>query len=148
MKITPDQAQTLLDGTTPGPWRLDDHDDPRTIDAITPHRLGGVGHPRTYIADVCRPGASPGRGDALAMTAADGTLIAAAPDLAQFIAGMTELWLFQVKDTCSGDWETRGSSTAAPEDQSGPSTAENLYAGRETRWVRQYVTAPEVVDGE
>lgn len=92
MTITPDQAQTLLDGATPGPWRLDDHDNPRTVDAIKPHRLRGVGHPRTYIADVCRPGASPGRGDALAMTAADGTLIAAAPDMAQTIAMMRWEW--------------------------------------------------------
>lgn len=140
MTITPDQAHDLLDGATPGPWRAlhdqwEDEDGTPCEDFYVLGGPDGILHTEDFDPDNHDP-------------VANTTLIAAAPDLAQFIAGMTELWLFQVKDTCSGDWETRGSSTAAPEDQSGPSTAENLYAGRETRWVRQYVTAPEAVDGE
>ena len=122
MIITPDQAQNLLDRAIPGPWRLDDHDNPRTVDAIKPHRLRGVGHPRTYIADVCRPGASPGRDDALAMTAADGTLIAAVPDLAQTIAGMTAQYAVQSK---------AGALT-------------QLYYGRDVIWTDTELTARQV----
>ena len=123
MKITPDTVHELLAGAKPGPWEAAADED--------------VDDTRLFAPD----GSEIDDGDSW-------ELARRAPEMAEFIDGMTELWLFQVKDTCSGDWETRGSSTAAPEDQHVPSIASRWYSGRETRWVRQYVTTPEVVDGE
>ena len=144
MTITPDQAQNLLDRAIPGPWRLDDHDNPRTVDAIKPHRLRGVGHPRTYIADVCRPGASPGRDDALAMTAADGTLIAATPDLAQTIAGMTVEYALETLWGTGHDWAVTTGWLPTPE----RAWADLALDTGPTRLVRRLVSETEVIDGE
>ena len=79
MTITPDQARELLDGATPGPWeaydpgdnsaRLYGHHDERLVKHVKPQESAG-----SY------------------MDRADGELAAAAPDLAQTIAGMTEEW--------------------------------------------------------
>lgn len=72
MTITPDQARELLDVATPGPWREDgsnimNHDgDPLLSD-------WSFGDPNWY-------------------NDRDITLMAAAPELAQTIAGMTEEW--------------------------------------------------------
>lgn len=77
MNITPDQAGDLLPGITPGPWEI--HPDHGTVE---PDVIGGEG---------CRFEASD----------TDLDLIAAAPDLAQTIAGMTEQWRHEA-------WHDRG----------------------------------------
>ena len=79
MTIAPDQARELLDGATPGPW---DAYDPGDNSA----RLYGL-HDERIVKHV-RPQESAGS----YMDRADGELAAAAPDLAQTIAGMTEEW--------------------------------------------------------
>lgn len=83
MTITPDQARALLDGATPGPW--DVHTDPDDPDG-------------TFIYDdtgnMCiavEPAGSDYR-------EADLALAAAAPDLAQTIAGMRWEWAVEVQE--------------------------------------------------
>ncbi|WP_312800938.1 hypothetical protein [Corynebacterium variabile] len=74
MNITPDQARELLDGATPGPWMLNPHGcilvDDGTDDPPGPHGFIGTMY-RNDPDDT-----------------ANGELMAAAPDLAQTIAGM------------------------------------------------------------
>lgn len=73
MNITPDQARELLDGATPGPWEL------RDTDALMNGRafhLRQSGKPGIRVSATTY-----GHND-------DPELIAAAPDLAQTIAGM------------------------------------------------------------
>ena len=81
MTITPDHARYLLAGATPGPWvkRRDQDGDPLPVVVSTPR--GERHHIMT-----AEPAAAPERQQA------DTALIAAAPDLAQTIAGMTEEW--------------------------------------------------------
>lgn len=85
MTITPAQASELLDGATPGPWvkRRDQDGNPTSVVVSTAR--GDRHHIMT--AD---PAASPERQQA------DTALIAAAPYLAQTIAGMTEEWGVEV----------------------------------------------------
>ena len=73
MNITPDQARELLDGATPGPWNLDEHD---AIMNGRAFRLRQPGKPGIRVSATTY-----GHND-------DPELIAAAPDLAQTIAGM------------------------------------------------------------
>jgi hypothetical protein len=74
MNITPDQARELLDGATPGPW-----------EAYDP----GDGTARLYGADNTRIIEHVTHGDAGShMSQPNGVLAAAAPDMAQTIAGM------------------------------------------------------------
>lgn len=72
MTITPDQARELLDGATPGPWTMHRY--------IPEDFIRVTGEDLKDIADngIVEDG--------------DAHLIAAAPDLAQAIAGMTEEW--------------------------------------------------------
>lgn len=77
MTITPDQARELLDGATNGPWAKRCDQDGNPLPVVVSTSRGDRHHIMT--AD---PAASPARQQA------DTALIAAAPDLAQAIAGM------------------------------------------------------------
>ncbi|WP_010120175.1 hypothetical protein [Corynebacterium nuruki] len=131
--ITPDQAQTLLDGATPGPWKKRRDRDGTPIAVVV-----SAGPTDRHHIMTAEPACSEERAQA------DTGLIAAAPALAQTIAGMKTEYAVQTKE---------GSLT-------------QLYYGRDLVWtdtkltaeqvaheiggtvVRRYVTAPEVVDGE
>lgn len=82
MTITPDQAQELLDGATPGPWHKcrDNHSD-----CDCPE--GTVFGPDVVGSD------NPG----IWWTTADEPVILAAPDMAETIAGMREEWKVQTR---------------------------------------------------
>lgn len=80
MTITPDQAQHLLDGATPGPWRAlhdqwEDEDGTPCEDFYVLGGPDGILHTEDFDPDTHNP-------------VANTTLAAAAPDLAQTIAGM------------------------------------------------------------
>lgn len=79
MTITPDQADRLKQAATPGPWVKRRDLDGNPLPVVVSTSRGDRHHIMT--AD---PAASPERKQA------DTDLIAAAPDLAQTIAGMSE----------------------------------------------------------
>ena len=81
MTITPDQAQNLLDRATPGLWTR------TTMGAI----IDSAGKPLVHGPD----------GN---MYDGDATLAAASPDLAQTIAGMTEVWAVEEQADDGGWW--------------------------------------------
>ena len=88
MTITPDQARELLDGATTGPWRAlhDRWEDEYGIPCEDFYVLGGpdgILHTEDFDPDTHNP-------------AANTTLAAAAPDLAQTIAGLR--WEYAVED--------------------------------------------------
>lgn len=72
MNITPDQARALLDGATPGPWTMHRYV-PEDFIRVTGEDL----------KDIAANGV---------VEDGDARIIAAAPDLAQTIAGMNEEW--------------------------------------------------------
>lgn len=134
MIIAPDQAQTLLDGATPGPWRAlhdqwEDEDGTPCEDFYVLGGPDGILHTEDFDPDTHNP-------------VANTTLAAAAPDLAQTIAGMTAQYAVQSK---------AGALT-------------QLYYGRDVIWtdteltarqvaheiggtvVRRFVTEPEVAE--
>jgi hypothetical protein len=134
MTITPDQAQNLLDGATPGPWSShhDEWEDENGIECEDFYVIGGTdGILSTENFD-------PDNHDPVANT----TLAAAAPDMAETIAGMKTEYAVQSK---------AGALT-------------QLYYGRDVIWtdteltawqvaheiggvvVRRFVTDPEVVE--
>ena len=131
MTITPDQAQTLLDGATPGPWKKRRDRDGTPIAVVV-----SAGPTDRHHIMTAEPACSEERAQA------DTGLIAAAPDLAQTIAGMTAQYAVQSKT---------GALT-------------QLYYGRDVIWtdteltarqvaheiggtvVRRFVTDPEVVE--
>lgn len=86
MNITPDQARELLDGASDGPW---EHGD-----------VPGPGEDPIRATEVYQPG-EPGAIAYVQPNTADVKLIAAASDLAQTIAGMTEQWRHEA-------WHDRG----------------------------------------
>ena len=134
MTITPDQARELLDGATPGPWRAlhdqwEDEDGTPCEDFYVLGGPDGILHTEDFDPDTHNP-------------VANTALAAAAPDLAQTIAGMTVEYAVQ---------SNAGALT-------------QLYYGRDLVWtdtkltaqqvaheiggtvVRRYVTTPEVVE--
>ena len=136
MTITPDQARELLDGATTGPWRAlhDQWEDEGGTTCEDFYVLGGpdgILYTEDFDPDTHNP-------------VANTALAAAAPALAQTIAGMKTEYAVQTKE---------GGLT-------------QLYYGRDLVWtdikltaeqvaheiggtvVRRYVTAPEVIDGE
>ena len=129
--ITPDQAQTLLDGATPGPWKKRRDRDGTPIAVVV-----SAGPTDRHHIMTAEPACSEERAQA------DTGLIAAAPALAQTIAGMKTEYAVQTKE---------GGLT-------------QLYYGRDLVWtdtkltaeqvaheiggtvVRRFVTDPEVVE--
>ena len=88
MTVTPDQAGDLLPGTTPGPWMMH-RDVPEDFIRVTGDDL----------KDIAANGV---------VEDADARLIAAAPDLAQTVAGMTEEWGVRFPD--ASEWWPGGDS--------------------------------------
>ena len=93
MTVTPDQALDLLDGATPGPWRAlhdqwEDEDGTRCEDFYVLGGTDGILHTEDFDPDTHNP-------------VANTTLAAAAPDLAQTIAGLR--WEYAVEDL-NGDF--------------------------------------------
>ena len=78
MSITPDQARALLDGATPGPWKKRRDRDGTPIAVVV-----SAGPTDRHHIMTAEPACSEERAQA------DTGLIAAAPDLALTIAGMT-----------------------------------------------------------
>ena len=127
MTITPDQARALLDGARPGPWHV--YTDPDDPDG-------------TFIYDdmgnMCIA-VEPAGSDYLE---ADLTLAAAAPDLAQTIAGMT--WEYAVEhEHTPGKWHRV--TEWGPE--ANPYQPGHVLSDDE-RIVRCLVGPREVVEGE
>lgn len=90
MTITPDQAQELLDVATPGPWRAlhdqwEDGDGTPCEDFYVLGGPDGILHTEDFDPDTHNP-------------VANTTLAAAAPDLAQTIAGMEWQWSVEKHD--------------------------------------------------
>lgn len=129
MTITPDQAKELLAGAMPGPWMLN----PQgciLVDDGTDDPPGPYG----FIGTMWKSWDQDGGGN--------GRLMAAAPALAETIAGMREEW--RCEEQYGSRWYgvTEWSST--------PDVAAE-YAGMGAfprRLVRRLVSAPEVVEGE
>ena len=90
MTITPDQARELLDGATPGPWKKRRDRDGTPIAVVV-----SAGPTERHHIMTAEPACSEERAQA------DTGLIAAAPDLAQTIAGMTEEWGVERDRPCS-----------------------------------------------
>ncbi|WP_312980982.1 hypothetical protein [Corynebacterium sp.] len=88
MTITPDQARELLDGATPGPW------DVLLLSATKEAVNVLVGEDAVQGDGECLATFDSGFGGDPEWANPEGNLplIAAAPDLAQTIAGMTEEW--------------------------------------------------------
>ena len=88
MNITPDQADRLDNNRTPGQWMVEaeDIDDSPTVNSL--HCRGGL----PTLTSITDNGY---------LEDGDAALIAAAPDLAQTIAGMTEEWGVERDRPCS-----------------------------------------------
>lgn len=123
--MTPEQARQLLEGTTPGPW---EHEG----------RQPYIDSENFVIRQVGKPGVRI-RGAAYGDTA-NIDLIAAAPDMANMIAGMVPEYAVQVRR--SGEWQW---SREEDDFRWQPLTVQMVRADRdhpreETRIVRRYVT--------
>lgn len=126
--MTPDEARDLLDGTTPGPWEVDESE----------HHVWAIG-----------PIDGSANGSELCCQITDARLAAHAPALAAMIAGMHEEWgvLYeshfgglvahheQWKDSYSKPFDRDSARRFA--DKCERSHHENV------RIVRRYVTTPE-----
>lgn len=124
MTITPDEARALIDGATPGPW-VPVHDSGH----------GGEWHSHVNAEDGARLTTyDSGYGDA-DIHAPDADLMAAAPDLAQTIAGMK--WQTGVHAGDEDIW------AETPEEE-----ALAIMAAKrpDVRLIRRLVSTPEVVE--
>ena len=121
MTITPDQAQTLLDGATPGPWG-------RT-------QMGALTDTDGKVL-VHGPDGNMDDGDA--------NLAAAAPDLAQTIAGMRWEYALETLWGTGHDWAVTTGWFPTPE----RAWADLALDTGPTRIVRRLVSETEVIDGE
>lgn len=125
MTITPDQARALLDGATPGPWCL------RETDVLMNARafhIRKVGQPGIRVSATTY-----GHND-------DPELIAAAPDMAETIAGMR--WQYGAQ--CGSDnrliWRVRQEDA-----ESLVASMSRIYPEGSCRLVRRLVGPVEVV---
>lgn len=131
--MTPEQARQLLEGTTPGPW---EHEG----------RQPYIDSENFVIRQVGKPGVRI-RGAAYGDTA-NIDLIAAAPGMAEMIAGMTAEYAVQVRR--SDGWQY---SRDEDDFRWQPLTVQIVRADRdhpheETRIVMRYVTAAQPLEGE
>lgn len=131
MTITPDQARELLDGATPGPWDFDEHD------AIMNGRVFKLRQPG-------KPGIR------VSATAyghnGDPELIAAAPDMAETIAGMTiQYGIMRDLIMAPGYRRPIWFNTEA---EARKEMSRDDLDGINPRLVRRLVSDVEVVDGE
>mgnify|MGYP007130077801 FL=1 len=126
--MTPDQARALLDGTTPGPWRLHEVKGHPHLRYITT----GEGHSGDPTAPVCIPVDVTSREGAANMT-----LKAAAPDMAHMIAAMRTEYAIEHQHTPGGQWHQVTGWSHEPPLNDGHTLAPD------ERIVRRYVTTPE-----
>lgn len=131
--MTPEEARQRLDGTTLGPW---EHEG----------RQPYIDSENFVIRQVGKPGVRI-RGAAYGDTA-NIDLIAAAPGMAEMIAGMTAEYAVQVRR--SDGWQY---SRDEDDFRWQPLTVQIVRADRdhpheETRIVMRYVTAPQPLGGE
>lgn len=126
--MTPQEAQKLLDAATPGPWGVD----------------SGVAGAAVYskVGVVC---------DGTGVD--DAPLIAAAPDLAETVAGLRYEYAVQVKrgywryDSLLGGWTTRPEYAKWLLDLDEVEGAAEFWGKRyKTRVMRRLVTDPEVAE--
>ena len=126
--MTPEEARALLDGTTPGPWEVEDQ---------SPH-MGGR---RFIIRQTGVPGIRI-QGTTYGVNS-DPEIAAAAPALAAMIAGMRAEYAVQVLR--SGEWQW----SREEDDFRWQDLAVQMvrtvrdHPDEETRIVRRYVTEPE-----
>lgn len=140
--MTPEQARQLLEGTTPGPWEAESltYDEPAYPEPIvelqvTAHNGNQVAARSDFDSDAYEP-------------SLNFDLIAAAPGMAEMIAGMTAEYAVQVRR--SDGWQY---SREEDDFRWQPLTVQIVRADRdhpdeETRLVRRYVTAPQPLGEE
>lgn len=127
--MTPEQARQLLEGTTPAPW---EHSNP---DGITEISASGEA-----IATDANP--------------KDAPLIAAAPDMANMIAGMSPEYAVQGKVPSSDEWLTlsQWSEELPPSEFEFEITLTDEDTGEthriDARIAARYVTAPQPLGEE
>ena len=126
--MTPDEARALLDGTTPGPWEWSEGKD-QNGEFVALRGPDGADALRTWDGDLYASGVHG--------TDADKALVAAAPELAAMIAGMTEEWGIVAVYLGRHEAEEWGFDTR----EEAKAEGESLDA--EFRLVRRYVTTPE-----
>jgi hypothetical protein len=134
MTITPDQAQNLLDGATPGPWRAlhdqwEDEDGTPCEDFYVLGGPDGILHTEDFDPDTHNP-------------VANTTLAAAAPDLAQTIAGMKTEYALETLWGTGADWAVTTGWFPTPE----RAWADLVLDAGPTRLVRRVVSETEVVE--
>ena len=118
MIITPDQAQNLLDGATPGPWWI--------------HPAYGTVEPDVISGEGCR----------FVATDEDLNLSAKAPGMAQTIAGMTVEYALETLWGTGHDWAVTTGWFPTPE----RAWADLALDTGPTRLVRRLVSETEVVE--
>ena len=139
MTITPEQAQALLEGTTPAPWVYDsDYECIETVDGST------VVLCNTDLA--VSWGANPDT---------DGSLAAQAPIMAEQIAGMTPEFCLEVRISSTDEWnrisewqpgEEPPASLAEMEIEVAITDEEDESMTAEARVLRRYDTKPEAIN--
>lgn len=123
----PEQARRLLEGTTPGPWEVDESD----------HHVWAIG-----------PIDGSANGSELCCQITDARLAAAAPILAAMVAGMREEWSRQARITGDPRWypirwcRSRDEAERTYWTRSLPTGARVEY-----RLVPRYIIEPETTDG-
>ena len=125
--MTPEEARALLDGTTPGPWEVEDQ---------SPH-MGGR---RFIIRQTGVPGIRI-QGTTYGVNS-DPEIAAAAPTLAAMIAGMRTQYGVEVQ-RANGEWLAPYSWHDSPEQARNCVTALHGRHTANRRIIRRYVTEPE-----
>lgn len=130
--ITPDEARDLLDGTTPGPWTMH-RPCPEDFIRVTGEDLKDIAD-NGIVED------------------ADARLIAAAPELAQAIAGMQVEYTVEYSQDAGETWhsmrrniQTRESAEETLLIASYPTTSNQRLR---YRIVQRLISTPEVIDGD
>ena len=131
MSITPDQARALLDGATPGPWKKRRDRDGTPIAVVV-----SAGPTDRHHIMTAEPACSEERAQA------DTGLIAAAPALAQTIAGMTVEYALETLWGTGHDWAVTTGWFPTPE----RAWADLALDTGPTRLVRRLVSETEVVE--
>ena len=140
--MTPDQARALLDGTTPGPWRLQEVKGHPNLRHITT----GTGHSGDPTAAVCIPVDVTSREGAANMAAK-----AAVPSMLATLAGMRAEYAVQNRVGDKWLYEDADGRNLAPYDSHriswwpDPIPQSDIADRGEgmARIVRRYVTEPE-----
>ena len=131
MTITPEQADRLKRDATDGPWDVERSDN-ATLRII--ERIGPV-----ESACAC---------EGLSVDDPDIALIAAAPDMAETIAGMEVEWGVEHDNMASSPFPRRWTQWYDDETKARNSAAVLAGMGKHPVLVRRLVSSPEVIDGE